>query len=77
MIKKIESLGRRLGCKEVRFRDPETFFYFQEPHNTIVPEKERVKQIALVRGRMRVFYGKIRQNLGYTKRVGDYWIKEL
>lgn len=93
IIKKMEATARRLGYGEVRIRDVETLYYYKRPwvdQDTIVKFRRghsKVRDLSdldlmpiirkEIQNRMKKFYSELYQELGYTKRAGDYFVKEL
>ncbi|HLD58391.1 MAG TPA: hypothetical protein VI977_01970 [archaeon] len=93
IIKKIEAVARRLGYKQARFRDVESLRYYQEPsfdidlidsYRSQHPETKGINHIEVrrlvekqVQDRMKKLYSSLYSGLGYTRREGDYWVKDL
>jgi hypothetical protein len=94
LIKKIEATARRLGYKQVRFRDVESLNYYKGPdipfddireYRSRHPDETKglkngeifdiIRQ--QIRTRMKTLYTKLYTTLGYQKREGDYWVKDL
>lgn len=93
VVKKIEAVGRRMGYTEIRFRDVETIYSYQDPHVYAERRKEflekhpeyreknetELEQLIRneIRKEMRQFYKKLYTPLGFTNQRADYWIKKL
>lgn len=80
LIRKIEATARRQGYHYLKFRDPQTMYYYKQPempaHRITPAEKEQTKKE--IQARMNRLYSSVRKKIGgFTQREGDYWVKEL
>jgi hypothetical protein len=70
MLQEAENHAKSLGFKEIKIRRPETLCFYENPFI------ESDKPLNEIRANMKILYGRIAKNRGYTKEE-FYYVKKL